>query len=101
MGNPADQNASGQARKHRTQLAVVTSVNAGNLGHQADHIKQTVSDNSSKQRNLNNVIKQSSHKCTQLLIQSVCCFYVMLIKRFLNIMGSLYMRAIVNHGLEV
>jgi hypothetical protein len=57
MGNPADYNTSGRARKHRTQLAVVTSVNAGNLGHQADHVKQKVNNNSSKQRNLNKVIK--------------------------------------------
>ena len=62
MGNPADQNTSGRKRKHRTKLAVVTSVNAGNLGHQADHVKQKVNDNSSKQRTLNNIIKQSSHK---------------------------------------
>ena len=68
MGYPADQNTSGRARKHRTQLAVVTSVKVGNLGHQADHVKQKINDNSSRQRNLNNVVKQSSHKCTQLLI---------------------------------
>jgi hypothetical protein len=68
MGNPADQNASGRGRKHRTQLVVVNSVNWGNLGHQADHVKHKANDNRSKQRNLNNVIKQSSHKCTHLLI---------------------------------
>jgi hypothetical protein len=56
MRNPTHQNTFGRARKHRTQFAVVTLVNAGNLGHQANHVKQKVNDNSDKQRNLNNLI---------------------------------------------
>jgi len=48
MGNPTNHNTSGWARKHRTKLAVATSGKADNLGHQADHVKQKVNDNSSK-----------------------------------------------------